>query len=147
MDDRVEEALADLGEHAAAGRAGASVRDTVRTRPWEAERAAARRTRRAGVAAGVGRHRRPALGTGAVPGHGGCAAPSARRRRRPGRGDRRADRAGSLLRAATLDAVLGQHDAPWLALLETLGRLSGARCPAWPRSPARRAGGGRTSGS
>jgi hypothetical protein len=35
------------------------------------------------------------------------------------------EHAASLLRAATLDAVLGQHDAPWLALFESLGRLDG----------------------
>jgi hypothetical protein len=32
----------------------------------------------------------------------------------------------SLLRAGTLDAVLGQHDAPFLSLADSLGRLDGA---------------------
>ncbi|MEV4091218.1 DUF6745 domain-containing protein [Streptosporangium saharense] len=31
------------------------------------------------------------------------------------------EEAGALLRASTLDAVLGQHDAPWLSLFEALG--------------------------
>jgi hypothetical protein len=96
--------------------AGRSVRDAVRTRAWEAARAAAHAELGApewsaawartggglwqpvnGLVARI-RHRLGELGTGT---------------------------AGVLLREATLDAVLGQHDAPWLALFAAVGRLEG----------------------
>lgn len=127
LDGLLEQARADLGE----GRAGESVLARVRTRPWEAERAAAcseqgpeqwpRTWAETGgllwnqVQSLVTRVR-AAIGEQA---HG----------RSPAAGNRRPsaqeERAGSLLRAAALDAVLGQHDAPWLALFEALGRLDG----------------------
>ncbi|MGW0483455.1 DUF6745 domain-containing protein [Nonomuraea sp. NPDC003214] len=44
-------------------------------------------------------------------------------------------RVGEELRRVTLDAVLGQHDAPWLSAFEGLGGLEGlervARCASW----------------
>ncbi|NDU74111.1 hypothetical protein GWI34_15920 [Actinomadura sp. DSM 109109] len=128
MDGALEQARADLG----GAEAGPSVLGDVRTRPWEAERAAAcseqgpeqwpRTWAETGgllwgqVQALVTRVR-GAIGEQAQAGPGGA-------------GDERPspekDAAGSLLRAATLDAVLGQHDGPWLALFESLGRLDGA---------------------
>ncbi|MBE1537885.1 DUF6745 domain-containing protein [Actinomadura algeriensis] len=126
MDDRVDEALADLGEHADSARAGASVRDDVRTRPWETERAAA--------ASGLGARGWPrawadsggllwdqvqSLVTRVRNAVGAVAAPD------PDAAIGAQDQAAALLRAATLDAVMGQHDAPWLALFESLGRLDG----------------------
>ncbi|URM94957.1 hypothetical protein LUW76_11820 [Actinomadura madurae] len=123
----VEQARADLGD----GEAGGSVLPEVRTRPWEEERAAAcseqgpeqwpRTWAETGgllwnqVQALVARVR-GAIGEQA---HG----------RPAGAGNReetpQQSAAESLLRAVTLDAVLGQHDAPWLALFESLGRLDG----------------------
>ncbi|GLW66688.1 hypothetical protein Arub01_49320 [Actinomadura rubrobrunea] len=104
----VREALGDADP-------GPSVRDAVRTRPWEAARTAAcadlgpqewpRLWARTGgplwdpVTALVTRIRQAIGGLG---------------------GDDEA-----LLRAATLDAVLGQHDAPWLAAFDALGMLDG----------------------
>ncbi|MFC4912632.1 DUF6745 domain-containing protein [Actinomadura gamaensis] len=97
--------------------AGASVRDAVRTRPWEAARTAAYErlgnrewarswTRTAAplwdrVQQLVVRVRQA---VGAIAGEEGS-------------------RAESVLRSATLDAVLGQHDAPWLAQFDALGAL------------------------
>ncbi|MFB4311821.1 DUF6745 domain-containing protein [Actinomadura sp. GTD37] len=123
----VERARADLGE----GAAGGSVLADVRTRPWEAERAAASAEQgpeqwprtwaetggllwdqvqslvtRVRAAVGEQAHARPPAAGSPLP------APER-------------EQAASLLRAATLDAVLGQHDAPWLALFEAVGRLDG----------------------
>ncbi|GAA4242725.1 hypothetical protein GCM10022254_76800 [Actinomadura meridiana] len=120
-------AAAGLGELVAQARAdlvgtdaGASVLAKVRTRPWEAERTAAcseqgpeQWPRVWSETGGLLWNQVQALVTrvrgaiGELPD-----------------GDR-AEEAGALLRGATLDAVLGQHDAPWLALFETLGRLDG----------------------
>ncbi|GAA4526818.1 MULTISPECIES: DUF6745 domain-containing protein [Nonomuraea] len=102
--------------------AGRSVREEIRTRPWAAARAAACE----------------ALG------HDGW---SARWAETGGRiwprverivGDiRRAvgDLGGESLRHHTLDAVLGQHDAPWLSAfdgLDGLGRVAGCAGWWWP---------------
>ncbi|WP_051712326.1 DUF6745 domain-containing protein [Spirillospora albida] len=121
--DAVERARGDLG----AGDAGASVLTTVRTRPWEAERAAAcseqgpEQWPRVWAETGgllwdqvqsLVTRVRAAIGAEALTGADDT--PS-----------REEDAAESLLRSATLDAVLGQHDAPWLALFEALGRLDG----------------------
>ncbi|MFA1545771.1 DUF6745 domain-containing protein [Actinomadura chokoriensis] len=126
LGDLLEGAHADLGSVAA----GNSVLADVRTRPWEAERAAAcseqgpeqwpRTWADTGgllwnqvqslvtrVRAAVGEQAHAALGAGSP-------LPATEQ-----------ERVASLLRAATLDAVLGQHDAPWLALFESLGRLDG----------------------
>ncbi|MFI0485073.1 DUF6745 domain-containing protein [Actinomadura sp. 9N215] len=119
----VDQAWADLGD----GAAGTSVLAEVRTRPWEAERTAACSEQgpeqwpqvwaETGgllwnqVQALVARVR------GAVGDLVGLAEADVT--------DAQAEATASLLRGATLDAVLGQHDAPWLALFETLGRLDG----------------------
>jgi hypothetical protein len=44
---------------------------------------------------------------------------------RGGIGEMGGDEGGALLRGATLDAVLGQHDAAWLAFFDALGRSDG----------------------
>ncbi|MFC4052279.1 DUF6745 domain-containing protein [Actinomadura syzygii] len=121
LGDLVDLARADLG----AVPAGRSVLAEVRTRPWEAERAAAcseqgpeQWPRTWAETGGMLWNQVQALVTrvrAAVGEH-------ARRASSP---DPREDEAVALLRGATLDAVLGQHDAPWLALFETLGRLDG----------------------
>lgn len=127
LDDLLDRARADLGE----GAAGASVLAGVRTRPWEAERTAAcseqgpeqwpRTWAETGgllwnqVQSLVTRVR-GAIGEqaqGRSAGAGGLM-PTPEE-----------NAAESILRAATLDAVLGQHDAPWLALFESVGRLDG----------------------
>ncbi|MEO5873828.1 MAG: DUF6745 domain-containing protein, partial [Streptosporangiaceae bacterium] len=102
--------------------AGASVRDAVRTRPWEAARAAAH------AELGPQEWARAWARTG-----GGLwdQVDNLVVRIRRGIGERDPE-----LRAATLDAVLGQHDAPWLALFASLGRpLTGlsevARAAGW----------------
>ncbi|RFU42967.1 hypothetical protein DZF91_03740 [Actinomadura logoneensis] len=95
--------------------AGASVRETVRTRPWEAARAAAYgELGPQGWARSWSRTAAPMWdkvqqlvlrirqAVGDLAGEEGSAAES-------------------VLRAATLDAVLGQHDAAWLAQFDALG--------------------------
>ncbi|MGP4023689.1 DUF6745 domain-containing protein [Actinomadura sp. 3N407] len=107
------------------GDAGTSVLHEVRTRPWEAERTAAcseqgpeQWPRVWAETGGLLWNQVQALVTRVRGAIGDLAAdgpePSPR-----------AEAAASVLRGATLDAVLGQHDAPWLALFETLGRLDG----------------------
>ncbi|MFB4317962.1 DUF6745 domain-containing protein [Actinomadura sp. 21ATH] len=99
--------------------AGASVRDAVRTRPWErarteiSEELGPERWARAWAESG-GRLWGPVNDLVS--------------RVRQAVGDLAADdfATSSLLRAATLDAVLGQHDAPFLSLADTRGRLGGA---------------------
>ncbi|MEV4253035.1 DUF6745 domain-containing protein [Spirillospora sp. NPDC049652] len=95
--------------------AGASVRETVRTRPWEAARSAAYQKLGA-----QGWARSWSL----------TAAPMWDKvqqlviRIRQAIGDLAGEEgsaAESVLRAATLDAVLGQHDAAWLAQFDALG--------------------------
>ncbi|MEU9838397.1 DUF6745 domain-containing protein [Actinomadura sp. NPDC048032] len=127
LDDLLEQARADLGDLAA----GPSVLTDVRTRPWEAERAAACSEQ------GPEQWPRTWADTGGLLWdqvqalvarvRGACGEQATgrslgARRRRSTQEKREAE---SLLRAATLDAVLGQHDAPWLALFESLGRLDG----------------------
>ncbi|MFC8527376.1 DUF6745 domain-containing protein [Nocardia sp. NPDC057227] len=114
---------------------GASVRDRVRTRPWAAERARLAAelgqdgwaTRWADTGArlwdltraltGVVREQVVAVHTGA--------APDAESRAR----------SESEIRAILLDAVLGQHDAPWLAAFDGAPALAGvagvARTAGW----------------
>ncbi|MEV5826183.1 DUF6745 domain-containing protein [Spirillospora sp. NPDC052242] len=123
LDEQVERARADLGADADAG---ASVRDTVRTRPWEAERAAAAAElgaagwpRAWADSGGLLWDQVQSLVTRVRAAVGAVAAPD------PEEATDEQAHAESLLRAATLDAVLGQHDAPWLALFESLGRLDG----------------------
>ncbi|MEU1882519.1 DUF6745 domain-containing protein [Streptosporangium sp. NPDC020072] len=101
------------GERAAEFDAGRCVRDQVRTRPWERARADA--------LARLGAEGWPlawSLTGGALWDEvnrlvtrirGGIAASAG------------SEEAGALLRASTLDAVLGQHDAPWLSLFDALG--------------------------
>lgn len=120
-----------LAEEALSGcQPGAPVRELVRTRPWEAVRAAAH--------ADLG----PAEWAGAWERHGVLwdQVNSIVTRIRHGLGDvgrtpaddtatagRRSEgnAAGPVLRRAALGAVLGQHDAPWLGLFARLGRLDG----------------------
>ncbi|MDL4815901.1 DUF6745 domain-containing protein [Actinomadura opuntiae] len=127
LDDLVEQADADLDGAAA----GAGVLADVRTRPWEAERTAAcseqgpeQWPRTWGETGGLLWNQVQSLVTRVRAAIGEQA---------QGRSIRAGDElptpeenaAEALLRAATLDAVLGQHDAPWLALFESLGRLDG----------------------
>lgn len=123
LQDAVDQARADLGT----GDPGASVLTAVRTRPWESERAAAcseqgpEQWPRVWAETGgllwdqvqsLVTRVRAAIGAQALTEAGTTAS-------------REEDAAESILRSATLDAVLGQHDAPWLALFEALGRLDG----------------------
>ena len=94
--------------------AGASVRERVRTLPWEAARSA--------VHADLG----PAGWSRAFAANGAMwdqvNGLVIRIRRELGEVGQLA---GPLLRRAALEAVLGQHDAPWLAVFAELGRLDG----------------------
>ncbi|MEO3784470.1 DUF6745 domain-containing protein [Actinocorallia sp. B10E7] len=95
--------------------AGASVRESVRTSPWERERAAAHaELGPRGWAEAWSR-------TGAFTWDRVNELVTRLRRAIGALGDPE-DPHGPLLRAATLDAVLGQHDAPWLELFASLGR-------------------------
>lgn len=112
LGDFTSRVRAELG----ADEAGRSVRDLVRTLPWEAARAAAY--------AELGPREWPAAWART----GGrmwdqVSALVARIRR--GIADLGDGAAESPLRGACVDAVLGQHDAPWLALFDTLGRFDG----------------------
>ncbi len=107
------------------GDAGACVLHEVRTRPWEAERAAA--------CSELGPEQWPRVWaeTGGLL-WGQVQALVTRVRGAIGdlasdgpEPSERAEAAASALRGATLDAVLGQHDAPWLAMFDALGRLEG----------------------
>ncbi|GAA4573963.1 DUF6745 domain-containing protein [Planotetraspora kaengkrachanensis] len=93
----------------ATGAAGASVRTAIRTLPWERARAA--------VHASLG----PAGWADAWAGSGGRLWQPVNRtvsdiRRRMA--EMGGETAGELLRGATLDAVLGQHDAAWLCVFD-----------------------------
>ncbi|CNE38438.1 17 kDa surface antigen family protein [Mycobacterium tuberculosis] len=127
LGDLLDRARAELGD----GPAGESVLPDVRTRPWEVRRAAACSEQ------GPEQWPRTWAGTGgllwnqvqslvtrirAAVGEQAHAGPAAAADASPDPGR---ERTASLLRAAALDAVLGQHDAPWLALFESLGRLDG----------------------
>ncbi|NVI87144.1 DUF6745 domain-containing protein [Actinomadura sp. BRA 177] len=125
LDDLLEQARADLGE----GAAGGSVLADVRTRPWEAERAAAcseqgpeQWPRTWADTGGLLWNQVQSLVTRVRAATGEQAHARSRAEGNPLPAQ---ERVASLLRAAALDAVLGQHDAPWLALFESLGRLDG----------------------
>jgi len=140
LDGLLERARADLG----ASEAGPSVLTDVRTRPWEAERAAAcselgpeQWPRTWAETGGLLWNQVQSLVT-RVRGAVGEQAQSGSGRAADRRSTSEVDAAGALLRAATLDAVLGQHDGPWLALFESLGRLDGPL--AGPAEVARSAG-------
>jgi hypothetical protein len=112
LGDLVDRVGAELGP----ADAGRPVRDAVRTRPWEAARSAAQ--------AGLGAREWSAAWARTGGGlwqqvHGLVA------RIRQGLGELGTGEAEALLRQATLDAVLGQHDAPWLALFEAVERREG----------------------
>ncbi|MEV6983557.1 DUF6745 domain-containing protein [Sphaerisporangium sp. NPDC051017] len=121
---------------------GPLVRDRVRTEPWERVRAqAAAALTPAGWAAAwefvgtgfwprvnrlVSEIRRGVGRLAIAPAQAGTPDASSRRpepddRTRPAEADGKIE---ALLRRATLDAVLGQHDAPWLAFFDALGRAS-----------------------
>lgn len=125
LDDLLDRARADLGE----GTAGASVLADVRTRPWEAERTAAcseqgpeQWPRTWAETGGLLWNQVQSLVTRVR----GAVGEQARVRSAGDPGPAPEENAAeSILRAATLDAVLGQHDAPWLALFESVGRLDG----------------------
>ena len=119
-----------------AGGPGRSVRDDLRTRPWERARAAAyAELGPAGWAehwAGTGGRLWPqverlisdirrAIGRlGDDPSDPPAAEPGARRDGAGGSSPGGRD-VGAVLREATLDAILGQHDAPWLFAFDALG--------------------------
>ncbi|MEU9796851.1 DUF6745 domain-containing protein [Streptomyces sparsogenes] len=132
----------------AAGAAGASVREAVRTLPW-----AAARQRLHGTLGGSGWAERWALTgaplwdttrsltervrTGVV--EALTAQPD--QEQEQGRGRTRARDREAAVRLAMLDAVLGQHDAPWLAAVAEDGdAASGAGELAGPAEVARAAG-------
>jgi len=96
--------------------AGAPVRELVRTLPWEAARSAAH------ADLGPTEWSRVCARAGAGLSSQVSAIVTCIRR-----GIREVAGAGaeSLLRMAALDAVLGQHDAPWLAQFSAMGRLRG----------------------
>ncbi|MFI6516116.1 DUF6745 domain-containing protein [Spirillospora sp. NPDC050679] len=101
---------ADLGD------AGACVRDAVRTRPWE--------TARATVHTALGPRRwAQAWSETAAPMWDQVQNLVTRVRQAIGGLAPEGSAAEAILRSATLDAVLGQHDAPWLALFDRLGHL------------------------
>lgn len=117
----VELAREAIGDPADAGR---GVREIVRTRPWEASRAAAY------AALGPREWARSWARTGAPLWDQVNGLVISIRR---GIGELGGEQAGPLLRAATLGAVLGQHDAPWLALFAELeGRGAGDTGAAGP---------------
>lgn len=111
--------LADvpLSDMLLAGEAGRPVRELVRTRPWEAARAASY--------ADLGSSGWPRACTRYAATWEQANDLVTRIRRRLG--ELGGDDAGPALRRASLDAVLGQHDAPWLGTFAALGRLDGLR--------------------
>jgi hypothetical protein len=111
-------AQVELAESELAGAlrpAGAPVRELVRTLPWEASRSAAY------AALGPAGWSAACARTGALWGQVNDLVTRIRR----GLGELGGPAAGPVLRQAALEAVLGQHDAPWLALFGQLGRLGG----------------------
>ncbi|GAA2855505.1 hypothetical protein GCM10010517_13670 [Streptosporangium fragile] len=108
-----ESPAAGVGAIAALG-AGRSVRDEVRTRPWERARA--------DVHAWLG----PAAWPLAWSLTGDRLWRPVNRLvtqiRRAVAASAESEAAGAELRSSTLDAVLGQHDAPWLSLFDALDR-------------------------
>jgi hypothetical protein len=115
LGEHVELAERALGEppHGA----GKVVRELVRTLPWEAARAA--------VHADLG----PVGWSRACAGSGRLWDQVSVLVTRIREGLGRFSKTGSapLFRQTSLEAVLGQHDAPWLALFAKLGRLDGLR--------------------
>jgi hypothetical protein len=99
----------------APGTAGAPVRELVRTAPWEAARRAVH------ASLGPVEWSRACAAYGRLWDQAGGLVTRIRRELAELGGAT----AGPVLRQATLDAVLGQHDAPWLALFGQLGRLDG----------------------
>jgi hypothetical protein len=100
---------------------GASVRESVRTRPWERARAAA------STRLGPREWPRAWARTG---GRFWSQVDDLVLRIRGAIGELTVDDNAPLLRGTTLDAILGQHDAPWLCLLDSLGLLEGSENPA-----------------
>ncbi|HEX4812063.1 MAG TPA: hypothetical protein VFV66_04865 [Nonomuraea sp.] len=123
----LEEAGSGLTEAASrslreAGEPGRSVREAVRTHPWERARARA--------SAELGPSGWAALWEQT----GGRLWPQVERLVTAVRRGI-ADRGGETLRQVTLDAVLGQHDAPWLSAFDGLGglkRVAGSAGWWWP---------------
>jgi hypothetical protein len=101
---------------------GAPVRDAIRTQPWEKSRAAATSELDPGEWAQAWAQ------TG---GRLWSQVDELVLRIRGAIGDLAGNdhKTAALLRGATLDAILGQHDAPWLSLLEALGHLDSAEPP------------------
>ncbi|WP_338013728.1 DUF6745 domain-containing protein [Pseudofrankia asymbiotica] len=99
--------------------AGMSVRDAVRTHPWESARAFA--------SSELG-PRQWARAWGETGGRLWSQVDDLVSRVRGAVGELAGENRGTvaLLRGSTLDAVLGQHDAPWLALFDSLGHLDTA---------------------
>lgn len=137
------DAVAEIGSLIAGLDAGENVRDRVRTRPWEAVLTAARaelgprewaqvwaRTVGADWDAVNGLITRIRRMLGRMVGTQAEEAPDGVAPDEPRLDDGLDTAAGRLLRRATVNAVLGQHDAPWLRLFEELGRLSGLAGPA-----------------
>jgi hypothetical protein len=135
LGDLVDRVVTTLGP----SDAGRPVRDAVRTRAWESARAAAYAElgaqewsaawKRTGAALwpqvnGLVTRIRQGLGTMATSATD-AGATGAADTTGAANETGAADVVEALLRQATLDAVLGQHDAPWLALFETVGRLEG----------------------
>ncbi|MCD0451859.1 hypothetical protein LO762_22055 [Actinocorallia sp. API 0066] len=94
--------------------AGAPVREQVRSAPWERQRQE--------VAAELGA-RGYAEAWARTGGPRWDPVQGLVQRIRAAIGERAGEEHGPLVRRATLDAVLGQHDAPWLSLFAELGRL------------------------
>ncbi|SEG15269.1 hypothetical protein SAMN04489712_103411 [Thermomonospora echinospora] len=111
------EVTATIGELLGDAGAGRSVRDEVRTRPWEMARAAAY------AELGPQEWARAWARTAARSWDAVSGLVTRVRRGIAELGDEGDEKAQALLRGATLDAVLGQHDAPWLWLFDALGRL------------------------
>ncbi|GAA3230617.1 DUF6745 domain-containing protein [Actinocorallia longicatena] len=101
--------------------AGAPVRESVRTRPWEAQRAAAY------ADLGPEEWARAWARTGGRSWEQVNALVTRVRRAIGELGEQAGPAQQALLRGATLDAVLGQHEAPWLELFASLGRLDPLR--------------------
>ncbi|MEU5613466.1 DUF6745 domain-containing protein [Streptomyces sparsogenes] len=144
--DRAAGALRVAGVESVAGAAGASVREAVRTLPW-----AAARQRLHGALGGSGWAERWAL-TGAPLWDttrsltervrtGVVEALTAQQEQEQDRDRTRARDREAAVRLAMLDAVLGQHDAPWLAAVAEDGDVgAGAGELAGPAAVARAAG-------
>jgi hypothetical protein len=96
--------------------AGAPVRDAIRTEPWEKSRTAATSELDPGQWAQAWAQTGGRLWSQVDD-------VVLRVRSAIGELAGRDHKVSALLRGATLDAILGQHDAPWLSLVEALGHL------------------------